>query len=60
MVCEVQIGRLLVRCQFQQHFLRAFFAAKNYKAEMLGFVILFQLCNFLAPKFRTKNMRVKR
>jgi len=37
-----------------------YFGTKNYIAEMFGFAILFQLCNFLVPKFRTKNARVKR
>ncbi len=31
----------------------------TYKAEMFGFAILFQLCNFfLAPKFCMKNAHV--
>jgi len=36
-----------------------YFGAKNYKAETFCFVISFQICNLLAPKFRTKNTLMK-
>jgi hypothetical protein len=43
------------RCQFRQHFRHAFFVKfgdKNYKAVLW-------VWDFLAPKFGTKNVRVK-
>jgi len=45
---------------FYVRFLRQYFGTKNYKAETFGFAISFQLCNFLAQKFRAKNACVKR
>jgi len=44
---------------FYARFFCQYFGAKNYKAETFGFAILLPICNFLAPKFCTKNARVK-
>ncbi len=55
--------RILDQVSILPNFYEGFFcqysATKNYKAEIFGFVISFQLCNFLAPQFHMKNARVK-
>jgi len=43
------------RCQFHQHFMRAFFE-KFWRQKLQSFVLALRL---LAPKFHTKNARVK-
>ncbi len=44
------------RCQFHQHFKRAFFIRKRFEQLFSNYV---WLCNFLAPKFIRKNASVK-
>jgi len=42
--------------QFHHHFTREFFVQKQIEQLFSNYV---QLCNFLAPKFCTKNARIK-
>ncbi len=55
--CALSRDKKLARVNFTQHFTRALFVRKRIMQLSL---VTFQLCNFLAPKFCTKNVCVKR
>ncbi len=57
---QLLVSQVSISSTFYTSFFCHYFVAKNYKAEMFGFVILLKRCNFLAPKFCTKDASIKR